>query len=162
MTTPSDIKRCQGYLEQLAAYEGGTIFADPPENAAGMLEELTWLVDSVAALHNQFDQLNIPRQFSDTCAQEMTLDMRLAYLTGLYNIPRKLPERKDLYEYRCRAIGDIIEWKEIPPMPYNAPNDEAMQRDMQFVLDNLKSTGPIEVRWNRKGSLQGHYVSSQE
>lgn len=61
---------------------------------------------------------------------------------------------EQIFEYAIRYTSDQREWKDMP-------KTEAHPRDVKLWKQTLKAVAQepdiIAIRWNEKGSLQGHY-----
>lgn len=60
------------------------------------------------------------------------------------------------WEVRCRFADDVGSWEELPIQPIERKTFHEAHRYAELLLT---VAGVEKVRFNRVGSLQGHYVS---
>ena len=66
-----------------------------------------------------------------------------------------------LYEFRVKTVESIGEdWGDRPVSTEEFDNDTECEQAMQRLARVY--TNVHEVRWNREGSLQGHYVAGKK
>jgi hypothetical protein len=61
------------------------------------------------------------------------------------------------YQIRTRHYGDVTAWEELPVTQIELPQTDAEASQLCQAIIRVDPT-VREVRFNRDGSLQGHYV----
>ena len=177
MPTPSNIRRCQDYVQ---AFQDD-LQADEPtlENPTAMLAELLWLLDELEQAHAFLDQRDIPRT-DPLDGMEMGLTQRVAQLVSAKRLAEtryavgqmrllegakayqaKTPISGQIAVFRARFQDDGREWDAIPIYgETRVVNDlEANFHAYRLAADLIALGYAVaEIRWNFKGSLQGHYL----
>ena len=151
------------------------------------LQDVLYTLEEVQSTHDYLDKLDVPRQSAESGEMNLIsrvewlasnrmgsnhLEMRKDFYGGVFPLKvdqRRLFERRQKYrhrgdvaEFKIRLKDDHRPWMEIPLHgdllvdTFSVPPGEAAQIVAKYLANNTPHCK--EVRWNWRGSLQGHYV----